>query len=144
MINRNHQEVLGIHGDHQESAPQFYPPILPLSVCPSVRRRGRELAGSHWLAEHPPNMKNFLAELLLGRLGGSRFRHKQDAHKAARKIVSEILKLIRDRRHRHIVPGFAFDITVDDPDYGNPWDQSVASLAPNHVSRSRTCLSDRP
>ncbi len=46
-------------------------------------------------------------------------------------MVSEIYspprvtKLIKEMRPKHLLPGFALDITVDDPEDGEPWDFSL-------------------
>ncbi len=60
--------------------------------------------------------------------GGKPGRETRAAH---RRIVSEIYPPprvtaeIKRGRHAHLVPGFAFDLTVDDPDDGQPWDFSI-------------------
>ena len=38
-----------------------------------------------------------------------------------------VTKLIEQVRSKHILPGFAFDITVVDPDDGLPWDFNLES-----------------
>ena len=54
----------------------------------------------------------------------------RDNRQAVRRIVSEIYSLPRvtaeivRSRNRHLLPGFAMDITTNDPEDGRPWDFS--------------------
>ena len=53
--------------------------------------------------------------------------------KGRKQIVTEIYsppritEEVRRSGGRHLVPGIAFDITVNDPDDGQPWDFNIAS-----------------
>ncbi len=78
-----------------------------------------------------PNVDDQVCELLLAQMGSSGRSYRREATQAARKIVSEmyspprVTKLIRETRARHLMPGFAFDITTVDPADGLPWDFSL-------------------
>ena len=78
-----------------------------------------------------PSKDDVVAELLLTQMGGSGRQHQREFRAAARKIVSEfyspprVTKLIRDMKCKHLMAGFAFDMTLVDEDDGMPWDFSV-------------------
>jgi len=80
-----------------------------------------------------PTAEDFISELLLNQMGGAGRQYRREARGAARKIVSEVYspprvtKLLKEQRSRHLMPGFAFDITVADPEDGTPWDFSRES-----------------
>ena len=80
-----------------------------------------------------PSVEDFVAELLIGQMGGTSRKHRRETNNAARRMVSEIYspprvtQRIRDARVKHVMPGFAYDLTVLDPDDGQPWDFSLAS-----------------
>ena len=73
-----------------------------------------------------------MAELLIQQLGGSS-RFVREQRQAARRLVSEIYsppritKEIVEGKWKHVAPGFALDLTVNDPLDGLPWDFSRAS-----------------
>ena len=74
-----------------------------------------------------PEVGDVVAELMLSQLGGSKRRVK-DARRGYKHLVSEIYSPprvtaeIRGSRTRHLLPGFALDLTVLDPSDGLPWD----------------------
>ena len=74
-----------------------------------------------------PEVGDVVAELMLSQLGGSKRRIK-DARRGYKHLVSEIYSPprvtaeIRKSRTRHLLPGFALDLTVLDPSDGLPWD----------------------
>ncbi len=74
-----------------------------------------------------PSFDDEVSEFLLRQVGGG---YQREARTASRKIVSEIyspprvtelLGKIR-RRYRRLVPGYALDLTTNDPMDGKPWD----------------------
>ena len=73
-----------------------------------------------------------MAELLLAQLGAGR-RHVREHRQAARKIISEIYSPPRITKEivkggwKHVAPGFALDLTVNDPHDNCPWDFSQPS-----------------
>ncbi len=80
-----------------------------------------------------PSFDDLVSGLLLAQMGSAGKKYKREARTAGRKLVSEIYspprvtKLIEQVRSKHILPGFAFDITVVDPDDGLPWDFDLES-----------------
>ena len=76
--------------------------------------------------------QDFISELLLNQLGSCGRSYRREAQRAGRKIVSEMYSPPRvtaelrksKSEFRHILPGFAFDLTVSDPADGQPWDFS--------------------
>ena len=76
---------------------------------------------------------DFVGGLLLQQLGGAGGRYKREHRKACSRIVSEMYspprvtaEIIRSK-NKYVLPGFALDLTVLDPDDGMPWDFSIAS-----------------
>ncbi len=75
-----------------------------------------------------PSADDSISELLLQQLGSCGKSYRREARVAVRKIVSEIYSpprvtaMIRQSRLRHILPGYALDLTVNDPADGRPWD----------------------
>ena len=61
-----------------------------------------------------PSVDDFIAELLVAQMGGGGRRRLREHRSAARRIVSEIYsptrvtQMIKDKKMRHILPGFAF------------------------------------
>ncbi len=92
-----------------------------------------------------PSTDDFISGLLLAQLGSIGRRYKREARKTAKVLVSEIYspprvtKLLRQVRSRHVLPGFAFDITVNDPQDGQPWDFSI----PAKRERARRLLREQ-
>ena len=78
-----------------------------------------------------PDFGDFVSEMLLASLASSGRKYGRETRAAHKRIVSEIdspprvTAEIKRGRHPHLVPGFAFDLTVNDPDDGQPWDFSV-------------------
>ena len=78
-----------------------------------------------------PEFGDFVSEMLLASLASSGRRYGREMRSAHRRIVSEIYSPprvtaeIKRGRHPHLVPGFAFDLTVNDPDDCQPWDFSA-------------------
>ena len=78
-----------------------------------------------------PSKEDYVAELLIQQLGGSS-RFVREQRQAARRLVSEIYfpqritKEIVEGKWKHVAPGFALDLTVNDPLDGFPWDFSHA------------------
>ena len=79
-----------------------------------------------------PSVDDFVSELLLNQMGFAR-KYRREASAAAKRIVSElyspprVTKLLRETGCKILAPGFAFDLTVVDPDDGLPWDFSLAA-----------------
>ena len=74
--------------------------------------------------------RDFISELLLTQLGSCGRSYRREAQEAGRKIISEmyspprVTAELKKMGHKHLVPGFALDLTVMDPDDGMPWDFS--------------------
>ncbi len=83
------------------------------------------------LGKLEPSVDDVISNLILRQIGSSGRSYKREGRHGARKLVSEIYspprvtKLIRQTRLRHILPGFAFDITVNDPLDNKPWDFDI-------------------
>jgi hypothetical protein len=77
-----------------------------------------------------PSADDFISEILLQQLGSSGRSFKRENRAACKRLVSEmyspprVTAEIRRMKHRHLLPGFALDLTVVDPDDGMPWDFS--------------------
>ena len=79
-----------------------------------------------------PSADDFISEILLQQLGSCGRSYKREARASCTRIVSEMYspprvtaELTRSKkRFRHVLPGFAFDLTVSDPEDGQPWDFS--------------------
>ena len=80
-----------------------------------------------------PDVDDVIAQLLVTEMGSSGRSRIRERRAGFRRIVSEIYsparvtQMIKDKKMRHVMPGFAFDITVADPEDGLPWDFSVKS-----------------
>ncbi len=78
-----------------------------------------------------PSFDDEVSNFLLAQMGSSGKVHQKDASRAARRIVSEIYSpprvtdLIRKSKMRHVLPGYALDLTVNDPSDDQPWDFSI-------------------
>ena len=81
-----------------------------------------------FLGSLEPSPCDVASEMLLMQLGGTGKAYKREARKGFRRLVSEIYspprvtEELRQRPRRWLLPGFALDITVADPDDGEPWD----------------------
>ena len=68
---------------------------------------------------------------MLQELGSSRGSHKRELRKGMRHLVSEIYapprvtEEIRRGGYKYLLPGMAFDLTVNDPLDGKPWDFGI-------------------
>jgi hypothetical protein len=88
---------------------------------------------SDGLGSLEPSVDDVIAELLVTQMGSSGRSRVREQRSGFRRIVSEIYsparvtQMIRDKKMKHIMPGFAFDITVNDPEDGPPWDFSLKS-----------------
>ena len=76
---------------------------------------------------------DFIGGLLLQQLGGAGRSYRREHRKACSRIVSEMYspprvtaEIVRSK-HKVLLPGFALDLTVLDPDDGMPWDFPIAS-----------------
>ena len=73
-----------------------------------------------------PEFDDFVSEMLLASVASSGRKYGRETRAAHRRIVSEVYSPprvtaeLKQGRHAHLVPGFAFDLTVDDPDDGQP------------------------
>ena len=85
------------------------------------------------LGKMKPAFDDEVPALLLGQMGSTGRSYRRKGCKAARRILGEvyspprIAKLIRDIRNRHMLQGYALDLTTVDPDDGLPWDFSRQS-----------------
>ena len=75
-----------------------------------------------------PAADDFVSGMLLQQIGSSGRGYRREAASACRRIVSEmyspprVTAELNKARNRHLVPGFALDLTVCDPDTEKPWD----------------------
>ena len=67
-----------------------------------------------------PSFDDEVSDILLGQMGCTARGYQREGRAAARRIVSEVYspprvtELLRKLKHRHLTPGFAFDLTVDE------------------------------
>ena len=79
-----------------------------------------------------PSADDFIGELLLQQLGSSGRSYKRENRAACSRIVSEmyspprVTAEIKRMKHKHLLLGFALDLTVVDPEDGEPWDFSLS------------------
>ena len=72
-----------------------------------------------------PSVDDAASSMILQQIGSLGRSYRREARQGARKLVSEIYspprvtEMIRKAKMRHIMPGFALDITVNDPLLGN-------------------------
>ena len=89
------------------------------------------LEAAQSLGNLEPDAGDCIAELLLTQMGASGRSYRRESRQAARKIVSEmyspprVTKLIRELKLKHMMAGFAFDLSMIDEDDGMPWDFSI-------------------
>ncbi len=86
-----------------------------------------------------PSREDAVSAILLQQLGSFRKSYRREARTKLKtmiddmKIVSEVYspprvtKELREKPRKHLIPGFALDLTVTDPDDGQPWDFSRES-----------------
>ena len=78
-----------------------------------------------------PSFDDEVSALMLAQMGCTSRGYRREGRTAIRRLVSEVYspprvtELLRKLKHKHLMPGFALDLTVDDPDDGKPWDFSV-------------------
>ncbi len=78
-----------------------------------------------------PSVDDVASSMILQQIGSLGRSYRREARQGARKLVSEIYspprvtELIRKARMKHLLPGFALDITVNDPLDGKPCDFSL-------------------
>ena len=83
------------------------------------------------LGKLEPRFDDELSCLLLNQLGSVGRSYRREARQAARHIVSEVYSpprvtaMINGSKLRHVMPGYALDLTVTDPADGLPWDFSL-------------------
>ena len=85
------------------------------------------VGASQGVGSPEPSFDDMISELLLTEMGSSGRARRKDGRKAIKKIVSEIYSpprvtdLLRKMESRHLMAGFALDLTVLDED-GQPWE----------------------
>ena len=90
-----------------------------------------DLEAHDFLGSLGPSVDDAVSELLLAQMGSSGRSYRRESAAAARRFVSEIYSppgvtaLIRQLKVRHVMPGYAFDITTVDPADGMPWDFNI-------------------
>ncbi len=73
-----------------------------------------------------------IAGMLLQQLGAQGRRYRRESRRALRGLVSEIYSPpritteLRRGRYKYLAPGLAFDVTVKDPDDGQPCPEAPA------------------
>ena len=80
-----------------------------------------------------PSAEDYVSELLLQQLGSYGRSYKRETRASCTRIVSEMYSPPRvtaelnksNTSFRHVLPGFAFDLTVSDPADGQPLDFST-------------------
>ena len=77
-----------------------------------------------------PATEDVISTIIPQQLGSVGRRYRRESRRAFKKLVSEIYspprvtEELRKMRSKHLMPGFALDLTVIDPDDGRPWDFS--------------------
>ena len=78
-----------------------------------------------------PDVDDVVAQLLVTQMGSTSRSLRREHRSGMRRIVSEIYsparvaQMTRDKKMRHVLPGFACDITMNDPEDGLSWDVSL-------------------
>ncbi len=81
-----------------------------------------------FLGSLEPEPSDVASEMLLAQLGSAGRTYRREAKQGYRRLVSEIYSPprvtdeLKQRPRRHLMPGFALDLTVLDPEDGEPWD----------------------
>ncbi len=97
------------------------------------------------LGKLEPSIDDVISGLILQQMGSAGRSYKRERRQTTRRILSEIYspprvtKLIQQSRHRHVLPGYAFDITVNDPYDNKPWDFNI----PEKRARARRLLQEQ-
>ena len=90
-----------------------------------------------------PTQDDEIAGMLLTQLGAGRAYARERRQAAQRFTVSEVYspprvtKEFREGKWKHLLPGFALDLTVVDPSDGLPWDFSRKSKREKAVALLR-------
>ena len=80
-----------------------------------------------------PTAYDVVSDMLLQQVGSSGNSYKREIRKGLHNMVSEIYSPprinaeLRRRPRRHLLPGFSFDLTTNDPSDGQPWDFRIES-----------------
>ena len=80
-----------------------------------------------------PARDDFIVQILLQQIGAGRSYVRERQQAVMRVLILEIYSLPRitkevtQRKWKHIAPGFALDLTVNNPSDGMPWDFSRSS-----------------
>ena len=75
-----------------------------------------------------PSVEDVASQILLQQLGSTGRAYKREIRRGFKALISEvyspprITEELKRRPRPHLLPGFAFDLTVCDPDDGEPWD----------------------
>ncbi len=75
-----------------------------------------------------PTVDDIASQILLQQLGSTGRAYRREVRRGFKAMVSEIYSPprvaaeLQRRPRRHLLPGFALDLTVCDPDTGRPWD----------------------
>ena len=83
-----------------------------------------------FLGSLEPSVNDVISDLLLQQLGSCGKSYQRERRSAGRRIISEmyspprVTEELRKMKHKHLLPGFALDLTVVDPEDGLPWDFS--------------------
>ena len=114
-------------------------PSVPLARL-RPKRQGIRIAKNYSSnpCRHDPSREDAVTAMLWRQLGAvDHGIYPGDLHsmeeKGGKQIVTEIYsppritEEVRRSGGRHLVPGIAFDITVNDPDDGQPWDFNIAA-----------------
>ena len=87
-----------------------------------------------------PGRDGVIGQILLQQLGAGRSYVRKRQQAIRRIIISEIYshpritKEIAEGKWKHIAPGFALDLTVNDPSDGMPWDFNRSGERKNAVA----------
>ena len=90
-----------------------------------------------------PARDDFIGQILLQQMGAGRSYVREKRQAVKRILISEIYsppritKEIAKGRWKHLAPGFALDLTVDDPADGMPWDFSLSGKRKKAVALVR-------
>ena len=126
-------------GDLRGGAPGYEGPTAASIPAPE---RGDEAMGNdvdengdinmNFIGNLEPQVDDFVSDMLLQQIGSSSRSYRREAASACSRIVSEmyspprVTRELARSRNRHLVPGFALDLTVTDPADGMPWDFTLS------------------
>ena len=92
-----------------------------------------------------PSVDESVSALVLAQMGSSGRSYAREKASGARRILAEIdfppsaTEMIRRSKSKHVVPGYAFDLTTVDPEDGQPWHFSI----PAKRERARRLLREQ-